>query len=119
LAPERSEVYHGLAAVVQTRFNDVEFAEELFKIAQKQPNPLKNIKADYGRLLMIAKRPRDAQPVLEQAVIDNPDLGDAWSNLAFARLQNGERPAACAAASEAAKRSPSTHASYDLALFKE
>lgn len=118
LAPERSEVYHGLAAVVQTRFNDVEFAEELFKIARKQPDPLKNVNADYGRLLMIAKRPRDAQSVLEQAVIDNPDFGDAWSNLAFARLQNGERVAACAAASEAAKHVTSTHASYDLALFK-
>src|ERR1035437_4294088 len=67
LAPERSEVYHGLAAVVQTRFNDVEFAEELFKIAREQPDPLKNVNADYGRLLMIAKRPRDAQSVLEQA----------------------------------------------------
>lgn len=118
LAPERSEVYHGLAAVVQTRFNDVEFAEELFKIARKQPDPLKNVNADYGRLLMIAKRPRDAQSVLEQAVIDNPDFGDAWSNLAFARLQNGERVAACAAANEAAKHATSTHASYDLALFK-
>jgi predicted Zn-dependent protease len=118
LAPERSEVYHGLAAVVQTRFNDDEFAEELFKIARKQPDPLKNVNADYGRLLMIAKRPRDAQSVLEQAVIDNPDFGDAWSNLAFARLQNGERVAACAAANEAAKHVTSTHASYDLALFK-
>jgi tetratricopeptide (TPR) repeat protein len=119
LAPERSEVYHGLAAVVQTRFNDIEFAEELFKVAKRQPNPLKNVNADYGRLLMIAKRPRDAQPVLEQAVIDNPDFGDAWSNLAFARLQNGERPAACAAANEAEKRSISTHAGYDMALFKK
>jgi Tfp pilus assembly protein PilF len=118
LLPEESEVYHGLAAVVQTRFNDVEFAEELFKIARKQPNPLKNLNADYGRLLMIAKRPRDAQPVLEQAVIDNPDFGDAWSNLAFARFQNGDRVAACVAANEAAKHTPSTHASYDLALFK-
>jgi Tfp pilus assembly protein PilF len=118
LLPEESEVYHGLAAVVQTRFNDVEFAEELFKIARKQPNPLKNLNADYGRLLMIAKRPRDAQPVLEQAVIDNPDFGDAWSNLAFARFQNGDRVAACAAANEAARHTPSMHASYDLALFR-
>jgi Tfp pilus assembly protein PilF len=119
LLPDESEVYHGLAAVVQTRFNDAEFAEELFKIAQKQPHPLKNLNADYGRLLMIAKRPRDAQPVLEQAVIDNPDFGDAWSNLAFARLQNGDHAAACAAAEGAAKRSTSINASSDLVLLKK
>ena len=119
LMPEESEVYHGLAAVVQTRFNDTEFAEELFKIAQKQPHPLKNLNADYGRLLMIAKRPRDAQPVLEQAVINNPDSqGQQGRDLAFARLQNGDRTAACAAAEEAARRRPSNNANSDLVLLK-
>jgi len=118
LAPEQSGVYHGFAAVAQIRFNDAAFAEELFKIARKQPNPAKTLNADYGRSLLIAKRPRDAQPVLEQAVIDTPDFGDAWSNLAFARIQNGDRAAACAAAEEATKRNPSANASRDLALFK-
>jgi predicted Zn-dependent protease len=116
LLPEESEVYHGLAAVAQARFNDVEFAEELFKIALRQPHPLKLLKADYGRLLMIAKRPRDAQPVLEQAVIDVPEFGDAWSNLALARLQNGDTASACAAAQEAVTRHPSKHARNDLAI---
>jgi Flp pilus assembly protein TadD len=118
LLPQESEVYHGLAAVAQTRFNDVEFAEELFKVARKQPNPLKVINADYGRLLMIAKRPRDAQPVLEQAVIDTPEFGDAWSNLALARLQNGDLAGACDAAEEASKRHPSNNANADLASLK-
>jgi Tfp pilus assembly protein PilF len=118
LLPEESEVYHGLAAVAQVRFNDVEFAEELFKIAQRQPNPLRVVNADYGRLLMIAKRPRDAQLVLERAVIDTPEFGDAWSNLALARLQNGDRTGACAAAEEAAKQHPSNNANVDLALVR-
>jgi predicted Zn-dependent protease len=118
LNPEASEVYHGLAALAQARFNDVEFAEELFKVARGQPNPAKNVNADYGRLLMIAKRPHDAQPVLEQAVIDNPEFGDAWANLAFARLQNGNVPAACVAANEAGRHITSPNSSYDLALFK-
>jgi Flp pilus assembly protein TadD len=118
LLPEESEVYHGLAAVAQARFNDLEFADELFRIARQQPHPLKVVNADYGRLLMIAKRPRDAEPVLEQAVIDTPDFGDAWSNLAFARLQNGDRFAACAAANEAVKHTPSTNAKADLAFLK-
>jgi predicted Zn-dependent protease len=114
LMPEESEVYHGLAAIAQSRFNDAEFAEELFKIAQKQPHPLKTLNADYGRALLIAKRPRDAQPVLEQAVKDTPDFGDAWTNLAWARLQNGDPAGACGAVGEALKQHPSSNANADL-----
>ena len=49
--------------------------------------------------------------MLEQAVKDTPDFGDAWINLAHARLQNGDRDAACAAADEALKQRPSSNAS--------
>jgi len=118
VAPEQSVVYHGLAAIAQIRFNDLDFAEELFRIAQKQPNPLKMLNADYGRVLLLAKRPKDAQPVLEQAVKDTPDFGDAWVNLAHARLQNGDRDAACAAADEAMKQRPSSNASVDLVRLR-
>lgn len=114
VAPEQSVVYHGLAALAQIRFNDLDFAEELFRIAIKQPNPLKVLNADYGRVLLALKRPKDAQPVLEQAVKDTPDFGDAWVNLAWARLQNGDRDAACAAADVAMKQRPSSNASVDL-----
>jgi Tfp pilus assembly protein PilF len=118
LAPEQSGVYHGFAAIAQIRFNDSDFADELFKIARKQPNPSKTLNADYGRALLIAKRPREAQPVLEQAVKDTPDFGDAWTNLAWARLQNGDRGAACAAADEAAKQRPSSNANADLTALR-
>jgi Tfp pilus assembly protein PilF len=111
LAPEQSRVYHGFAAVVQIRFRDAGFAEELFRMARKQPNPLKTLNADYGRVVLIAKRPLEAQPVLEQAVKDTPDFGDAWTNLAWARLQNRDSTAACAAADEAARQRPSRNAS--------
>lgn len=114
VAPEQSVVYHGLAAIAQIRFNDLEFAEELFRIAARQPNPLKMLNADYGRVLLVAKRPKEALPVLEQAVKDTPDFGDAWINLAHARLQNGDRDAACAAADIAMKQRPSSNASVDL-----
>lgn len=118
LAPEQSGVYHGFAAVAQIRFHDSDFADELFRIARKQPNPLKTLNADYGRVLLIAKRPREAQPVLEQAVKDTPDFGDAWTNLAWARLQNGDPVAACAAVEEAVKQRPSSNANADLAALK-
>ena len=118
VAPEQSVVFHGLAAIAQIRFNDLDFAEELFRIARKQPNPLKVLNVDYGRLLLFAKRPKDAQPVLEQAVMDTPDFGDAWVNLAHARLQNGDRDAACVAADEAMKQRPSSNASVDLVRLR-
>jgi Tfp pilus assembly protein PilF len=118
ISPEQSTVYHGFAVVAQARFNDLDAADELFRIALKQPNPVKALKADYGRLLLIAKRPRDAEPVLEQAVKDAPDFGDAWTNLAWAKFQNGDPAAACAAAEEAAKQRPSNNSSSDLTAVR-
>ena len=118
ISPEESAVYHGLAVVAQFRFSDFDAADELFKIALKQPDPIKALRADYGRMLLIAKRPRDAEPVLEQAVKDAPDFGDAWTNLAVARFQNGSAPAACAAVEEALKRRPTNNSSQDLMTVK-
>lgn len=116
--PEQSVVYHGLAVVAQMRFKDPAFAEELYRIARKQPNPLKMLNADYGRVLLVDKRFKEAQPVLEQAVKDAPDFGDAWINLAWARQENGDSIAACAAADEAMKLRPSANAKVDLAKLK-
>jgi Tfp pilus assembly protein PilF len=118
ILPEQSRVYHGFAVIAQARFNDFDAADELFKIALKQPNPVKALKADYGRLLLIAKRPRDAQAVLDQAVKDAPDFADAWTNLAWARFQNGDPAAACAAAEEAAKQRPSANSASDLTAVR-
>ncbi len=118
LAPEQSGVYHGFAVIAQMRFRDNDFADEMFRIARKQPNPLKSLNADYGKMLLIARRSREAQEVLEQAVKDAPDLRDAWTNLAWARLQNGDAVAACAAADEAVKQRPSGDANSDLTAVR-
>lgn len=118
LSPGQSGVYHGFAAVAQARFKDFDAAEELFKIALRQPGAVKALNADYGRFLLIAKRPRDAQPVLEQAVKDAPELADGWTNLAWARFQNGDAAAACAAAEEAAKKRPTNNSGSDLTAVR-
>ena len=118
ILPEPSSVYHGFAVVAQARFNDLDAADELFRIALKQPHPVKALSADYGRFLLIAKRPRDAQSVLEQAVKDAPDFGDAWTNLAWARFQNGDPAAACIAAEEAAKQRPTSNSMGDLTAIR-
>ncbi|WP_322517494.1 tetratricopeptide repeat protein [Rhodopseudomonas palustris] len=118
LAPQESAVYHGFAIVAMMRFNDIDYADELFKRARMQPHPLKPLASDHGRALLIGKRPQDARAVLEQAVTEAPDLADAWSNLGFARLQTGDAAGACAAANEAATRKPSSTVSSDLALLR-
>jgi Tfp pilus assembly protein PilF len=118
ILPEQSRVYHGFAVVAQARFNDLDAADEFFRIALQRPNPVKALKADYGRFLLVAKRPRDAQSVLEQAVKDAPDFGDAWTNLAWARFQNGDAAAACAAAEEAARHRPSNNSMGDLTAVR-
>jgi predicted Zn-dependent protease len=118
IQPEPSAVYHGMAVAVLMRHADPAAAEELFDIARRQPKPLRMLNADYGRFLLVAKRPVEAQKALEQAVLDAPDVGDAWSNLAQARLQNGDRAAACLAAEEAGKRRPSATALKDIGVLR-
>lgn len=118
LAPEQSAIYHSFAVIAIGRFNDADYADELFKTAQSRPAPMKALSADYGRFLLMAKRPRDAQAVLERGVVEAPDFADAWSNLAFARFQNGDTKAACAAVTEAANRKPSSNVMSDLAIVK-
>ncbi len=81
-------------------------------------NPPDTLRADYGRLLLVAKRPVDARPLLEQAVVETPKFGNAWSNLAFARMQTGDRLGACAAASEAEKLANLENVKSDIILLK-
>ena len=87
--------------IALARFHDSEFAEELFRIARKAPGALATLNADYGHMLLGANRPRDAEPILEQAVKDTPTSGAAWADLGAARLQNGNQPGACQAADRA------------------
>jgi Tfp pilus assembly protein PilF len=117
LDPESSAVYHSFAVLAHERFSDLEYAEELFKIAKSLPNPMQTLNADYGRLLGIMKRPRDAQPLLEQAVIDMPNFGTAWSNLAFARFLNGDGEGACVAVKKAKQLRNPPNVQSDLALL--
>jgi predicted Zn-dependent protease len=114
ISPEQSQIFHGFAVIAAARFNDAEFAEELFRIARKQPGKLETLNADYGRMLLMAKRPLDAEPVLEQAVKDAPAFGNAWSNLAIARLQNGNADGACLAANEADKLQNAANVNMDI-----
>ena len=91
LDPRQSSVYHSFAAIADEKFNDRAYAEELFLIAKALPNPMIMLNAEYGRFLVKMGRPKEARPVLEQAIIDVPNFSGAWANLGYARLQAGER----------------------------
>ena len=114
ISPEQSQIFHGFAVIAAARFNDAEFAEELFKIARRQPGKLQTLNADYGRMLLSAKRPLDAEPVLNQAVKDAPASGNAWSSLAIALLQNGDADGACLAADKADKLQSAANVDMDI-----
>jgi Tfp pilus assembly protein PilF len=118
LDPQLSGIYHGWAIVVYERFKDADFANELFNVAKKQRNPGENLNADHGRFLLMTKRPGEALPVLEQAVRDAPKFGDAWSNLAFARLLTGDNAGACVAAATASGLAPSGNVQSDLQTLR-
>ncbi|MBN8991501.1 MAG: tetratricopeptide repeat protein [Rhizobiales bacterium] len=109
-APAQSQIFHGFAVIAYTCFNDPQFADELFKVALKQPGARATLKADYGHMLLAANRPGDAEPVLEQAIRDTPEAGDTWTNLGLARLRNGNPAGACLAADQADKLPHATHA---------
>ena len=63
---------------------------------------------------------REAKPVLEAAVAEQPDNATAWSNLGFARLETGDREGACEALEKAGSL-PSTDAQLrsDMAILAE
>jgi predicted Zn-dependent protease len=116
--PTQSAVYHGLGLIAAERFRDPAFADELLQIARTRPNPSPMLNADYGRFLLIANRPEEAEPVLEQAVAAAPRSATAWSNLAWARLHNGKTVPACAAARRAAGLAPPVRVRSDIDLLR-
>jgi predicted Zn-dependent protease len=76
------------------------------------------LNADYGRLLMIMKRPKEALPLLEQGVNDAPKFPDAWSNLALARLFTGDTKGACDAREKLLALNPPSNLQHDAAIVK-
>jgi predicted Zn-dependent protease len=118
LVPDRSAIYQGFAVIAAARFGDLDYAEELFKIALRQPGPRRTLKADYGRLLLKAKRPGEAKTMLEESVRDAPDFADGWASLGLARLLTGDAAGACAAAAEASKLKLTASVISDLVMLK-
>jgi Flp pilus assembly protein TadD len=118
LGPQQSGIYHGFAMVVAARFKDFEYADELFRAAARLKSPKPSLKADHGRTLLIAGRPAEARPLLEQAIQDTPDWAVPRMNLAWAVLQTGNREEACRLKALVKGLDVET-IQGDLAMFKE
>jgi Tfp pilus assembly protein PilF len=118
LDPQHSSVFHGFALVAAARFNDFDYADELFRLAARMKTPALSLKADHGRMLLIAGRPAEAKPLLEQAVRDTPDWAVPRMNLAWAVLQTGDRAEACRLVAQV-KGQDLESVERDLALFKQ
>jgi Flp pilus assembly protein TadD len=118
LDPKVSGIYHGFAAVAASRFRDFDFADELFRIAAGLNSPARTLSADHGRILLMAGRPREAKPLLERAVGDNPDWAVPKSNLAMAVLQMGDTAEACRLAAQVTGRDLAS-VERDLGLLKQ
>lgn len=112
--PAHSAVFHGFAVIVHERFKDAAYAEELYQAGAKQAEKPHNYMADYGRLLLIINKPKEALPILEIGVEHSPFNPSAWSNLAIARLYAGQSDAACEAAKEAEKLDPPPNVHSDI-----
>lgn len=118
LDPQQSGIYHGFAMVVAARFKDFDYAEELFRVAARLKSPISTLKADHGRMLLIAGRPADAKPLLEQAIQDTPDWAVPRMNLAWAVLLTGDKEEACRLRA-LVKGVDLGKLETDLAMFKE
>lgn len=119
LAPGESGIYHAFAALAEIRFNDDSYADELFRVAATRPNPPRGLKAHHGRLLLGLKRPREAQPLLEQSARDVPDMPSTWADLARARLLNGDKVGACEAVSRGEALSPAANVKQRLEAVRQ
>jgi Tfp pilus assembly protein PilF len=98
LDPDNGDAFHGFAAVVVARDKDVAAADALFQQGLAKPRQSPGIYVDYGRFLLLLKRPADAIAPLRRAV-SFPDIGpDAKALLTVALFQSGDRTGACAEA---------------------
>jgi len=100
LDADNGDAFHGFALVVIARDHDNAAADTLFKQGLAKPRQSPGIYLDYGRFLLLVKRPADAVAPLRKAVTF-ADMGpDAQALLTVALFQSGDRAGAC---TEAAK----------------
>lgn len=100
LDPNNGNAYHGMAVIVMERDHDAKVAEQLFRRGMAAGRKGPNLLVDYGRFLLMQKRPKDAVPVLREATTMPGVSPDAQALLTFAYVQGGDVKQGCAAAAK-------------------
>lgn len=97
LDPEYPASYHGFALVLIQRDRKPAEAEKMFKKGADLPGASAALLADYGRFLIVTKRPDEAIPALERgaALEGDPDQLKAQRLLADAYYDKREFDKAC------------------------
>ena len=119
IIPGHPAVFHGFAVLVNLRFSNLEFAEHLFHVGSGLKNRNPGYMADYGRFLLVNGQAGKAVIILEEAVQSQPRNPTAWSNLAWARLQNGMVKKACDAAVQGTRLRAPLSIKNDLRLLQK
>jgi Tfp pilus assembly protein PilF len=95
LDPGNGDAFHGFAVLTMQRDRNASAAEALFRqgIAAARQSP--GIWLDYGRFLVMTRKPAEAVAPLRQA-LTFPGMGpDAEALLTLALAQSGDHAAAC------------------------
>lgn len=95
LDPDNGDAFHGFAVLVMARDHDAAQADTLFQqgLAKLRQSP--GIYVDYGRFLLIVKRPADAIAPLRHAVTVSNMGPDAQALLTLALYESGDVASAC------------------------
>ncbi|HRE21630.1 MAG TPA: tetratricopeptide repeat protein [Rhabdaerophilum sp.] len=95
LDPARSDIAHGFALVVSERFNNLDYAIELFEAAARLKHPLVALPVDHARVLLRGGRADEAVRLMEEAVRQKPDYIELHVGLAAVYLNTRQRQRAC------------------------
>jgi len=76
LDPDYAETYRGFALVLIERDRKPAEAEAMFKKGAGLPDASAGLLADYGRFLVLTKRPQEAIPILERGAARENDPAD-------------------------------------------
>jgi len=101
LDPEYAEVYRGFAVLTFLRDRNPERADALFRHGLQTAKPEADTFASYAHFLLFANRPREAVPILEEALERHPTAPRLRTYLAVALLQTGQKARGCSVAREA------------------
>ena len=96
LDPDNGDAFHGFAVLVMARDRDAGQAERLFQRGITASRQSPGIWLDYGRFLVMVKKPGEAVAPLHKA-LTFADMGpDAEALLTLALDQSGDHASACA-----------------------